>query len=285
MSSALLPTSAQASRAKKPLNCRCMLEPEGRQLLLDALRPPAGYELDHAVGTTYSLDLMSLLAAPLGFALFDRESSDGRLVADPISLIEAVRRSAERIDIFCQAGQIAIPREHRVILTYLESSIHQVAPPNREAIFHPKVWVIRYRSTVDQTPTYRLLCLSRNLTFDRSWDTVLCLDGSVKPGGSGDPRLPEFIRRLTNLARVEASPPSVQRRSTSSPTISARWSSRRRRASTGSHSGRLDLTLFMAVQRQNRSTARGLAISYGGLPRAVSTKRDKPHACVASRSV
>src|SRR5438034_8824379 len=112
-----------------------MLEPEVRQLLLDALRPPAGYELDQAVGTTYSLDLMSLLAAPLGFALFDREAADGRLIADPISLIEAVRRSADRIDIFCQAGQIAVPSEHRAIMTYLESSIHQVVPPNQKAIF------------------------------------------------------------------------------------------------------------------------------------------------------
>src|SRR3981189_2318201 len=98
-----------------------MLEPEGRQLLLDALRPPAGYELDHAVGTTYALDLMSLLAAPLGFALFDREASDGRLIGDPISLIEAVRRPADRIHIVCQAGEIAIPRDHRPLLSYLES--------------------------------------------------------------------------------------------------------------------------------------------------------------------
>ncbi len=90
-----------------------MLEAEDRQLLLDALRPPAGYALDRAVGTTYSLDLMSLLVAPLAFALFDREASDGRLVADPIALLEAVRRNADRIDIFCQAGQIAVPREHR----------------------------------------------------------------------------------------------------------------------------------------------------------------------------
>ncbi|CAN5415678.1 hypothetical protein BH20CHL6_BH20CHL6_08760 [soil metagenome] len=62
-----------------------MLGPDDRRLLLDALRPPAGYELDQAVGTSYSLDLTSLLAAPLGLALFDRESSDGQLIADPIA--------------------------------------------------------------------------------------------------------------------------------------------------------------------------------------------------------
>jgi hypothetical protein len=176
-----------------------MLEPEGRQLLLDALRPPAGYELDYAVGTTYSLDLMTLLAAPLGFALFDREASDGRLIADPIALIEAVRRHADLIDIFCQAGQIAVPREHRMIVTYLESSVHEVVPVNREAIFHPKVWVMRYRRSETGVPVYRLLCLSRNLTFDRSWDTVLCLEGEVRDEENGDLRLAEFIRRLPEL--------------------------------------------------------------------------------------
>ncbi|MBI4581860.1 MAG: phospholipase D family protein, partial [Planctomycetes bacterium] len=176
-----------------------MLEPEGRQLLLDALRPPTGYELEHAVGTTYSLDLMSLLVAPLGFALFDREASDGRLIADPIALIEAVRRHAERIDVFCQAGQIAVPREHRAIVAYLESSVHGVVPPNPEAIFHPKVWVIRYRRAEDGLRTYRLLCLSRNLTFDRSWDTLLRMEGEAKTDGSGDSRLSEFILRLPDL--------------------------------------------------------------------------------------
>src|SRR5688572_25583087 len=99
MSSGSSATSMLAwTRATIHRRCRAMLEPEGRQLLLDSLRPPAGYELDRAVGTTYTLDLISLLIAPLGFALFDREASDGRLIADPVALIEAVRRHADRID-------------------------------------------------------------------------------------------------------------------------------------------------------------------------------------------
>ena len=177
-----------------------MLEPQGRQLLLDALRPPAGYELDIAIGTTYSLDLTSLLAAPLGFALFDRESSEGRLVADPIALVQAVRRYADKITIFSQAGQIAIPREYRTILTYLEPSVCEVVPPDRDAIFHPKVWAIRYSRPDDGKKAYRLLCLSRNLTFDRAWDTMLRLEGESGTDGTGDRRLARFIERLPALA-------------------------------------------------------------------------------------
>lgn len=176
-----------------------MLGPEDRRLLLDALRPPAGYELDQAVGTTYSLDLTSLLAAPLGFALFDRESSDGQLIADPIALIEAVRRYADRITVFCQAGEIAIPREYRAILAYLEGTVCEVVPPIRDAIFHPKVWLMRYVRS-DGQRTFRLLCLSRNLTFDRAWDTVLRLDGEVQEGSNAGEEVARFVSRLPDLA-------------------------------------------------------------------------------------
>ena len=69
-----------------------MLEPEGRQPLLDALRPPPGFVLDRAVGTSYSLDLLALLTAPLAFALFDRVTDDGdALDVDPVALLEPFR--------------------------------------------------------------------------------------------------------------------------------------------------------------------------------------------------
>ena len=47
-----------------------MLEPNSRQLLRDALRPPAGYILDRAISTTFSLDLMALLTIPVSFTFF-----------------------------------------------------------------------------------------------------------------------------------------------------------------------------------------------------------------------
>lgn len=178
-----------------------MLEPEGRQPLLDALKPPPGFVLDRAVGTSYSLDLLALLTAPLAFALFDRVTADGdRLDVDPIALLEAVRRHADQIDIFCQAGQIAPMKEHRPIVAYLEQSVHGVVPPNPDAIFHPKVWLLRYRSGLGEF-SYRFLCLSRNLTFDRCWDTLLRLDGETSEEVSVDVRpLQEFIRALPRLA-------------------------------------------------------------------------------------
>jgi len=78
-----------------------VLEPQDRRLLLDALRPPAGYTLETAIGTTFSLDLLALLTVPLAFTLFDWEDEEGRPMADPLALLEAVRRHADHVAIFC----------------------------------------------------------------------------------------------------------------------------------------------------------------------------------------
>ena len=58
-----------------------MLRPDERSHLMQLLRPPAGCKFSLAVGTTFSLDLISALMLPLSFAFFDLEQADGELVA------------------------------------------------------------------------------------------------------------------------------------------------------------------------------------------------------------
>lgn len=190
-----------------------MLDPRGRQLLLSSLRPPDGFTFDCAVGTTFSLDLIALLTTPLAFAMFDWQDDQGRLAADPVlqsadplALLESLRRCASRIHIYCQAGQIKVPPANQRLLAYLEQAVIEVQPPaarqGRQAVFHPKVWAIRYTGPSDSV-RYRLLCLSRNLTFDRSWDTVLLLDGELtsrKNGFAENKPLGDFIAGLPGLA-------------------------------------------------------------------------------------
>ncbi|MEP7378001.1 MAG: phospholipase D family protein [Chloroflexota bacterium] len=187
-----------------------MLDPDGRHLLLDALRPPPGYELDVAVGTTYTLDLYSLLTAPVAFAMFDREAEDGSSRVDPIAALQALRRYAGRITLFCDTAGVSVPRDYRALLVYLEQSVVPVRPPNPQAIFHPKVWFIRYRQPNAETTTYRLLCMSRNLTFDRSWDTILRLEGTISDTAH-HPELREFAAALPGLADP-VKPISAERR-------------------------------------------------------------------------
>ena len=207
-----------------------MLGTRERTLLLESLRPPAGYRLRRAVGTSYTLDLIALLTAPLAFTFFDAHDEDGAPVTDPIALLEALRRHARNVTLFCQAGAIAVPKPEQVLLTYLEDSVVEVRSPRPEGIFHPKLWVLAFEA--EEAPKiYRVLCLSRNLTFSRSWDTCLTLEGRLMqrqrgywrnkplsdlllalPALSTRPIRPELRADLEQMAdevrKVDLSPPS-----------------------------------------------------------------------------
>ena len=174
-----------------------MLAPDSRALLLDALRPPPGHSLDRAVATTYTLDLETALMVPLAFAgfRFDEEQ-------DPVEVMEALREMGGRVDIFCQAGAIAAGRWPSDLMALLENVIREVGRPRPGHIFHPKVWVLRFLDRSEE-PSYRLLVLSRNLTADRSWDTILWLDG--RPAGlpvSSNAPLAQFVAALPELTRA-----------------------------------------------------------------------------------
>ena len=172
-----------------------MLAPDSRKLLLDALRPPPGHSLDRAVATTFTLDLATALMVPLAFAGF---RFDDQL--DPIEVMEALRGMGDRLDVFCQAGAINAGMWPSDLLALLENVIHEVRRPRPGRIFHPKVWVLRF---VDQSqePSYRCLVLSRNLTSDRSWDTLLWLDGwPQRRRLSENAPLSKFVSMLPELA-------------------------------------------------------------------------------------
>ena len=74
-----------------------------------ALLSDAGHMLSHffALGTSFSLDLLALLTAPLAFTFFDWEDENGRLTTDSHVLFAAIKRNAERIAVFYQAAQIS----------------------------------------------------------------------------------------------------------------------------------------------------------------------------------
>src|SRR4051794_19921389 len=102
-----------------------MLSPEDRTLLVDLLAPPeGGFRLERAVGTTFTLHLTALMPVPLGLAGADLSSS-----TDPLSLLQAIRNYSNRIDIFCQAGNVAVPAQRNDLLAFLEPMVHQVKAP------------------------------------------------------------------------------------------------------------------------------------------------------------
>lgn len=177
-----------------------MLAPDQRALLLDGLRPPSGYRLDHAVGTTFTLDLETALTVPLAFAGFDLSNAK-----DPVAVLEAIRSTADRVDVFCQAGAIKAGHWPSDLVVLLEGVIHDVVL-QRHHLFHPKVWILRYapQDEGDDVDVYRVLVLSRNLTGDRSWDVILRLDGEhdrkINQGNAG---LHRFVQALPGLAKYD----------------------------------------------------------------------------------
>jgi hypothetical protein len=185
-----------------------MLRPDTRHLLTDALRPPAGFHLDLAVATTYSLDLTSLILAPLAMAAHDAASVSGDAEPDPIALLESVKRYAQRTTVFCHAGAIHVPPSYRPILGFAEDCVVQVVPPATNRVFHPKIWVLRFENAEGQQ-RHRFLCLSRNLTMDRSWDTVLQMDQAPDSSGADPGPIADFLLDLPSLA---ASSPDAARK-------------------------------------------------------------------------
>lgn len=170
-----------------------MLAPDDRAVLREQLRPDPGFELDLAVATTFTLDLTAALVAPLAFAAFDIGGT-----TDPVAVLEAVRAATEKVTIFCQVGQVRVPAVPSDLMAFLEPMVHEVRPANAGYLFHPKVWVLRYQS--DDHEAYRLLCGTRNLTDDVSWDALVRLDGV--PGtrrDAGNGPLVEFVHRLPEL--------------------------------------------------------------------------------------
>jgi hypothetical protein len=151
-----------------------MLDPNQRLLLTQAFRAPAGYQLDFAVATTYSLDLTTLLASTLHLSVL---GNDGTLsdFQNGVMLLESLRRSTDRLAVFCQDGQTYVPKIPHVLYSLLERVVIAVKAPLGGA-FHPKLWALRFQRQGEK-PVLRVVVLSRNLTNDRSWDITLVVEG------------------------------------------------------------------------------------------------------------
>ena len=145
------------------------------------LAPPAGFNLDFAVGTTYSLNLDALVGASLALGL--SVETDSLLMNNPVCLLEALRSTGDKVALFCEGGQIHLPNRVTSLYILLEKMVFSVMTSKKRGIsgypsFHPKFWLIRYKNNNDSL-RYRVIVLSRNLTFDRSWDIAYYMDGYV----------------------------------------------------------------------------------------------------------
>ena len=161
-----------------------------------SLCPPDGYTLDQAVATSYSADLQTLLSIPV--ALVYSQTLEGNLSEARIQLLEAIKSFSQKVLIYHQKGQLHVPAKANWLYAFLEDALVDLLPGDAFSSFHPKIWLIRYRSQEEELPPlFRLIVLSRNLTFDRSWDVACCLDGKlVKKAQPKNKPLIDFIKWL-----------------------------------------------------------------------------------------
>ncbi len=184
-----------------------MLAPDSRVVLLEQLAPPPGSRFDAAIATTFTLDLTATLIPALAFTSYSYSGSS----ADPIALLEALRATGDRLDVFCQGGNIAAPSHVPDLLAFLEPLVHEVKRP-RGGLFHPKIWFVRYVDDAGQA-SYRLLVLTRNLTNDRSWDLAVRLDSASLGDREQDANAPlaDLLASLPTWTIRELAPERAER--------------------------------------------------------------------------
>ena len=155
-----------------------LLNPDSRSIYTSILTPPDGMKVDAVIGTTFSLDLEFLLEVPVFLSLLGMGGSS--LKDSPIKIMDSIRKYSEKMTIYYQEGRIQNSYGPNTLFGLLEPICYSVKVP-RGGVFHPKMWIIRYKSIIEDgsDSLLRLAVLSRNMTHDRSWDILLQLEGTI----------------------------------------------------------------------------------------------------------
>ena len=179
-----------------------------KDLLLDQVLVSDGFTVDFAVGTTYSLDMETLLAVPLTMGLMG-DAGEGNVA--PHVLMEAIRASADKFAVFCNAGCIAVPRKNSRVFSLLGNCVNQVTLPAQGkgfVNFHPKVWIVKQTNPEIGITRLKVSVMSRNLTSSSDMDAVCVLEGTVRHDLASEESmkkhkpLRDFITWLANQPKI-----------------------------------------------------------------------------------
>lgn len=172
------------------------------------LRPFPNYEMDYAVGTTYSLSLEALMFIPVTLFFGEELNLSEKVLTS--EMFEALTKVPEQVRLFCQRGKMQKPSFYHNILAFWERSVEQVHMDSHMKSFHPKIWLVRYISADKAAPVrYKFICSSRNLTLCRDWDMAVHLEGKVgKQKHAANRPLLEFVKML-NAEAVRKIKPEV----------------------------------------------------------------------------
>jgi len=138
---------------------------------LDALRPGPEWKVDTALLSSYSADVVSLVAALLALAGRDDEAGDG----NPADLADAVEQLRGKAFFVIQEGRLAAMRQRAAISVIVDQFVRSVRSDENNGSWHAKFALVRYLTP--QGKAWRLWLGSRNLTVASNLDFGLTLDG------------------------------------------------------------------------------------------------------------
>lgn len=170
---------------------------------MNKLTPPEGYSLSFAVGTSFSLDLkafgQAILALDNAKSNFDESSL--------LSIHNAIDRLSEKVILFHDAGAVNSKSLDNEILPLLDVLLYPVKNPC--GAFHPKIWVIRFKCDANpQKEKFRLLVLSRNMSFDKCLDLIYTMEGKLDETKNSELKnqpLCELLDYLLKIPDIEKS--------------------------------------------------------------------------------
>ena len=138
-----------------------------------------GYDVDFAIGTTYSITPQALLIIPMSLGLLSSNCESA--VQSPICLLEGIRRSTDNFVLFCNKGGMHIPSNNQPYLSLMDNCIYEVQSSQKPlSNFHPKVWIIKETNRANKNDQQvKVIVMSRNLTLDNNLDMVVCLTGKI----------------------------------------------------------------------------------------------------------
>ena len=164
-----------------------MLDPRDRKNWLgfiDLLRPPAGYRLSAALGTTFGLSFDALTAALLSLSGAD----DGDLARDPVAGVIAVTQLRNRVRVLLHPATISGSAQTAPtrLVNMFDRFLTEVRP--QAGLFHPKVWALRFErvtspGTSERDEIGRIVVGSRNLTASRCFELGAIFEGTPADAG------------------------------------------------------------------------------------------------------
>lgn len=184
-----------------------MLNPQDRIVLGQSIAPDPGFAIDHALVTTFTLDLPTLLHLLVALTFLESEENSDESPLVRIALLDSIRRHVNNLTVVAETGFIAGPRKSHPLFPLLESAIHTVKLAG--GTFHPKGYLVRYLPKNDDgigqeggEVRYRLVVSSRNLSPSNAWDAAVVLDGRLAGEVQAQARgLSDFVSGTVDLMR------------------------------------------------------------------------------------